>query len=252
MRMTQIIRRKLAQPAALPLHTDATEFLQTWLAVSLRRLWLGCGGYDSLTRLAAKYKSDKGVTIFPFHGYTEFYTKLFERFRQQPINILEIGLARRDDRATLGIECPSLSMWLDYFPRAQVYGFDLDDFSWVSMPRTRVFRGDQGSAEDLRRVVATCPQFDLIIDDGSHASYHQHVTLKTLFPHLRSGGLFVIEDLSWQPKDLEASLPSVSTMRNVLKDRGALETVISGVGEVMFFDSPILGDRESVAAIVKA
>ena len=38
-------------------------------------------------------------------------------------------------------------------------------------------------------------QFDVIIDDGSHRPDHQQIALGFLFPHLRSGGLYFIEDL---------------------------------------------------------
>jgi hypothetical protein len=220
--------------------------------VAARQLALSMGMYDPLTRLAAKYKSDKGITVFPFHAYSIHYAALFEKLRNKPIRIMEIGLARRTDRSSLGITCPSLSMWLDYFPNAQVYGLDIDDFSWVTLPRTRIFRADQGNVDDLLRVVAQCSKFDVIIDDGSHASYHQQVTLKTLFPSLAEGGYYVIEDLLWQPPDLEASLPQVRKTKELLKDRAALESHISGVKEVRFFDSAIQKGKESMALIVKA
>jgi len=209
------------------------------------------GLYDEMTTLAAKYKSDKGVTIFPFHGYSVHYEMLFERLRDRAINMLEIGLARRTDRRSLGIGCPSLSMWLDYFPKANVFGFDIDDFSWVDLPRTQIVRGDQGNSDDLRKLVAKCPRFDIIIDDGSHASYDQQVTLKTLFPHLASSGLYVIEDLRWQPDDLEASLPPTRKTRDLLKDRSALDELISDVKEVRFFASGTRKTSDGLGVIVK-
>src|SRR6185369_9364420 len=36
--------------------------------------------------------------------------------------------------------------------------------------------------------------FDVVIDDGSHESQHQTVSLRTLVGHVRAGGLYVIED----------------------------------------------------------
>ena len=38
-------------------------------------------------------------------------------------------------------------------------------------------------------------QFDLIIDDGSHQQEHQIAAIQQLSPLLRSGGMFVVEDL---------------------------------------------------------
>jgi len=57
---------------------------------------------------------------------------------------------------------------------------------------------------DARTNIATAtemlPDLDIIIDDASHASHHQQNAFLTLFPKLRSGGLYIIEDLRWQPK----------------------------------------------------
>lgn len=44
---------------------------------------------------------------------------------------------------------------------------------------------------------------DIIIDDASHASHHQQIALKTLFPYLTAGGYYIIEDLHYQPISLE-------------------------------------------------
>lgn len=249
--LTHSVRETLSRPYTLPLHTSGVEFLRMFSGVAFREIKLLSRLYDPLTRLAAKYNSDKGLTIFPFHGYSVHYAKLFETFKYQSINILEIGLARQTDRLSVGVTCPSLCMWLDYFPNANVYGFDLDDFSSVQLSRARIFRGDQGNVEDLLRVIAQCPRFDIIIDDGSHASYHQQVTLKTLFPYLVSNGLYIIEDLLWQPDDLEASLPPVCKTRDFLKNRSVLERTITGIKEVLLFDSPISKAKEELAVIVK-
>jgi hypothetical protein len=249
--LTHFLRRTISQPYALPLYATGLEFTGMAFGVAAREIKIFFGLYDPLTRLAARYKSDKGVTIFPFNGYSVHYANLFERFRDRPINIIEIGLARRTDRDSLGISCPSLNMWLDYFPKAKVYGFDIDDFSRVDLHRTQIFRGNQGNLEDLLKLVAECPRFDIIIDDGSHASYHQQLTLKILFPHLASNGLYVIEDLCWQPEELEASLPPVWKTRDLLKNKSVLNQTITDAKEVLFFDSPIKRSRGSVAVIVK-
>lgn len=142
-------------------------------------------------------------------------------------------------------------MWLDYFPKAKVYGFDIDDFSRVRLPRTQIFRGDQGSVEDLLKIIGQCPKFDIIIDDGSHASYHQQLSLKILFPHLASNGLYVIEDLHWQNAALEASLPVVPKTRDFLKNTAEINRTIDGAREILFLESPFKKGKEKLAVIVK-
>lgn len=250
--LTHSIRQALSKPFGLPLNTTWPTFLGAWLRTSGRQARVSLGMTDPLTHLAARYKSDKGLTVFPFHGYTVHYDALFKPFRTEPITILEIGLARREDRRGLSVACPSLSIWLDYFPRATVLGFDIDDFSAVSLPRTRIFRGDQGKPEDLLRIVREFPAFDIIIDDGSHASFHQQVTLKTLFPYLKSGGLYIIEDLMWQPPDVESTLPASPKTLAVLKDPVALAALIPAGQHVRILGSPIQAGKEGMAVIKKS
>ena len=251
MLLTHSIRLFLSKQFTLPLYVGKIDFIRMLLGVLLRRIKVSLGLYDPLTQLAAQYKSDKGVTVFPFHGYSVHYAKLLERFKDRSINILEIGLARRTDRQGIGITCPSLSMWLEYFPKANVYGLDIDDFSSVDLPRTQIFRGDQGNPKDLLKIVEQCPQFDIIIDDGSHASYHQQVSLKTLFPFVASNGLYFIEDLLFIPNDLEATLPSCPKTIDLLKNFSSNNQIINGIKEILFFESPLQKGKEELAVILK-
>lgn len=252
MSLAHAIRQALSQPFSLPLYESRSRFLRMFLSAAITQVTVELGLTDPLTRLASKYKSDKGITVFPFNGYTPHYHALFGGFRNQPINVLEIGLARWGDRNGLNVSCPSLSIWVDYFRQAQIYGFDIDDFSAVILPRTQIFRGDQGNVGDLSRVTAWCQRFDIIIDDGSHASYHQQVTLKTLFPHLASHGLYVIEDLNFQPAELEATLPPARKTVELLKDRSALEELLGGAAcAVQFFDSPVPGGEDTLAVLTR-
>jgi predicted O-methyltransferase YrrM len=66
---------------------------------------------------------------------------------------------------------------------------------------------DRNAVPDLPVIVATAPdfspvlqalqgqQFDLIIDDGSHILQHQQAAVEQLWPLLRPGGVFVVEDI---------------------------------------------------------
>lgn len=246
MSLAHSIRRSLSHPYLLPMSVSRVRFLQLLFEANLRQAKISLGGYDPLTRLAAKHKTDKGVTVFPFMAYTVHYDRLFSSFRDRSINILEIGLGPRELST-----CPSLKMWGEYFPKATIYGFDIQDFSDVNLPRTHILQGDQGKPVDLLKIVDQCSNFDIIIEDGSHASFHQQVTLKTLFPYLADNGLYVIEDLLFQPAKLEAELPATRKTRELLKDRPAVDEMIKGVKDVVFLDSSIHRREEGSVVISK-
>ncbi len=191
----------------------------------------------TLTDLANIYKSDKGDMWFSRHSYTKVYDEIFADYKTRPLTILEIGLRHDPFYKTLSRISPSVQMWRDYFANALICGFDINDFSAMDAERVRIFRGDQGNPDDLRRVINAIPEFDIIIDDGSHASYDQLVSLKTLFSALKPGGRYIIEDLHWQPAELEESLPRVPKMSVLLQDVQFLEELGLAIQDVSFLSN---------------
>lgn len=148
----------------------------------------------SLTELANHYKSDKGSEYKCAHNYTQHYEQIFAPYRDKTISLLEIGLNR--DGAS---DVPSLRMYRDYFDfRTQIAGFDIcPEFKWFSGEGFEIIIGDQSSPQDL--VLCASKNRTIIIDDGSHASSHQQITLRELWKIVEPGGLYIIEDLHWQP-----------------------------------------------------
>ena len=140
----------------------------------------------NLNALAVIWGTDKARGQ---HGYTNHYTRLIKR--RSVRCMLEIGIGGYEDPTVGG---SSLLMWRNYFPKATVYGLDIHE-KRVNAPRIIVLQGDQSDPESLERAVAHCPPFDLIIDDGSHIASHTLTTFETLFPKLRPGGVYAIEDL---------------------------------------------------------
>ena len=159
----------------------------------------------SLTALAETYGSDKGARK---HRYTELYDMLFRPFRDRPVSFLEMGLliggpehgadASRETR-----DLPSIRMWLDYFSQARITGFDISDFSWFRHPRFRFVQCDMDDRARIARAAREIGPVDIAIDDASHASHHQQNAFLEIFPTMPSGGLYIIEDLRWQPETFE-------------------------------------------------
>lgn len=140
---------------------------------------------DLLTSLADKYQSDKG-TLFFSHLFTKIYDSyLFEK-RNEVKKVLEIGIGQGG----------SLRMWRDYFPNAEVYGIDIDSNVMFKEDRITTFIVNQGIRAHLEGLLKTTGgDFDVIIDDGSHMIEHQQISFGYLFKYLKSGGLYIIEDL---------------------------------------------------------
>lgn len=168
-----------------------------------------------LTRLANAFGTDKGTLTAAGHGYTIVYDLLFGSLRDRVTDLCEVGLARGGPEVSDGAvkrsvaDVPSIRMWHESFPAAHIVGVDISDCSAFANDWFTFVQADCGDAGQLARVGQLGRQFDLIVDDGSHAPFHQQQTFLALFPLLRPGGLFIIEDTHWQPETYARQLPAV-------------------------------------------
>ena len=198
----------------------------------------------NLTQLANHFQSDKGAHWSFRHKYTYLYDLIFWPYRDAPIDFLELGLAVGGPETIYGqrermVGSPSVAMWLEYFRAATIHGFDISDFSHLRHERFRFVRGDSGVEADLQRLTQSSAKFDIVVDDASHASYHQQLALKTLWPRVAPGGLYVIEDLHWQSPVFEALIPGTPKTAEAfaaLYERG------------VYLPNPILSEAELAAA----
>lgn len=154
----------------------------------------------TLDEIAIEHGTDK-ATVFTRtyaqpHGYTPIYEICFEPIRDRPIKFLEIGVGGGE----------SIRTWLEYFPKATVYGVDLvHDTNYWNTPQPRVT-----DFEDRYRFVQgsqSCTTFwacfladegvdwNVIVDDGSHILSDMITTFNALWPHVLKGGLYCVEDL---------------------------------------------------------
>ncbi len=120
------------------------------------------------------------------HDYIEKYETFFAKHRDKDISLLEIGVSTGASHRT----------WYEYFPKAKIYGIDIDSSCKKSEnDRTKIFIGNQSNKEFLNGVIGEAGPFDIIIDDGSHVVEDMMASFVHLFPHVKDGGLYVIEDL---------------------------------------------------------
>ena len=155
----------------------------------------------TLTFLANHYKTDKGNEYSCAHHYTIIYQEIIsdilEKFPLKRIDLLEIGL-NCNNTDTI----PSLLMWNDYFyTNINITGFDINpNFHKFNKQynNIKIYIGDQSNKDDLQQLKHK--EYDIIIDDGYHASKHQQISFKTLWSSVKSGGYYIIENLHYQPE----------------------------------------------------
>lgn len=121
--------------------------------------------------------------------YVSTYERLFAEFRDKPIRLLEIGTQNGG----------SLEIWGKYFANARVIiGCDVNPACATLAfddERISLVVGDANSAEVAQQIEAASPEYDIIIDDGSHKSSDIVRSFATYFQHLSEGGIYVVEDL---------------------------------------------------------
>jgi len=130
------------------------------------------------------------TNVHKWHHYFDIYTRYFERFRDRPIKMLEIGVFRGG----------SLRMWKEYFhPDSTIVGVDVDKSCQAhEIAERNVFVriGSQGDPAFLARVNGEFGPFDIILDDGSHKTHHQIISFGALFRNaLKDGGCYMVEDV---------------------------------------------------------
>jgi len=130
------------------------------------------------------------TNVHKWHHYFDIYTRYFERYRNRPIKMLEIGVFRGG----------SLRMWKEYFhPDSTIVGIDVDKSCQAhEIAERNVFVriGSQGDPVFLAKVNAEFGPFDIILDDGSHKTHHQIISFGALFRSaLKDGGCYMVEDV---------------------------------------------------------
>jgi len=152
--------------------------------------------FENLDNLFHYYGSDKAnffkLTNKAGHGFSKFYEKKLEKYKEKKINILEIG----------SYAGASAAAFAKYLPNSKIFCFDINisNFKYKSK-NIHVFGVDINNKKKIQTILTSIfsqhnfNEFDLIIDDGSHNLSDLLISFKLFFKILKSGGLFIIEDL---------------------------------------------------------
>jgi predicted O-methyltransferase YrrM len=150
--------------------------------------------------------------------------ELYEQFwrgRPTPRRVMELG-AWEGGSAAFWFEAfePDKHVAVDLITRTDSERFKSYVASRGVADRLKTYWGvDQADRRRLREIVDSefDGPIDLVIDDASHLYEPTKVSFEELFPRLRPGGLYVIEDWQWSYTDFEppaswANKPPVSRL----------------------------------------
>ena len=134
------------------------------------------------------HRSKSGKVSDKWASYLPFYDALFAPLREQPISMLEIGVQNGG----------SLETWSAFFTAAQVFvGCDIDPKCAelrYDDARVKIVVGDANTNQAYQKILLESQSFDIVIDDGSHVSNDVISSFINYFPHVKPGGVYVIED----------------------------------------------------------
>lgn len=115
--------------------------------------------------------------------YTDFYQRYFANLN--PNLLLEIGVLKGD----------SLRAWQDIFPNCKLIGIDISPKCKINNPDLNIYIGNQKDITLLTKIISEIGLPDIVIDDGGHKRSEQIETFKFIFPKLKIGSIYIIEDL---------------------------------------------------------
>jgi len=153
---------------------------------------------------------DECFVLYKWKDIVNQYARFLTSRREfQPQNVFELGLWD-DGSAAFWFECfkPKKHVAIDIMEKENSEYFRRYVQSRDLTGRIKTFWGvDQSDSKRLLEIVDEefDAPLDLVIDDASHLFGHTLSSFETLFPLLRPGGLYFIEDWAWayQPHVLE-------------------------------------------------
>ena len=193
----------------------------------------------------------KGRIVHKWLQYPRVYEKEFGGYCGTDVNFLEIGIFRGG----------SIELWREYFGQAaKIAGIDINPAckDYVEEPN-RAFIGSQADEDFLKSVIDEIGSPDIILDDGSHVADHQMASFLILFPLLKTGGLYVIEDLhtAYWPgfykggyrrsgTAIELAKTLVDDMHAWYHAQGSKLADRTSIASVRFYDSIVVIEKGSV------
>jgi len=142
-----------------------------------------------LKQYEREFYSDREKQSDKWEHYFEIYDDLLDKYYGNDVTYVEIGVQNGG-----GLEVARKLFSRD----SKIIGVDVDPTCLrLKAPHLadEIIIGDQSSSETLETIISTTNgSIDVVIDDGSHVQSHMIKSFITLFPYLKDGGVYIIED----------------------------------------------------------
>ena len=142
--------------------------------------------FRSYAVLDATGRHTNGCDKMSNHNYGDAYEDIINKSFESRDNVnlmMEIGIA----------DGSSLLAWHDIFPNALCVGMDIHHSNKASGDRIEFNFGDQRVQRDCEGAAAG-RMFDLIVEDATHHIENTLLTLYWMWPFIRPGGLYIVEE----------------------------------------------------------
>jgi hypothetical protein len=137
---------------------------------------------EILNNIGLNFKTDKSSEG---HDYLNKYERYLPFTRKDHIKILEIGV----------LNGASLNTWSEYFYNSEIVGIDINsDCKKLENRNVKIEIGSQNNTNFIDFIFYKYKNFDLVIDDGSHQNSDIIFSFERIFPRMKSGGIYIVED----------------------------------------------------------
>lgn len=122
------------------------------------------------------------------HGIWDLYHLMLDYLTETPVNVLELGVYRGE----------SLNYLANMFKHKEsaIFGVDITPPEIQLLPKVSFIH----TGQDNPKLAQVLPALDIIIDDASHDPTLTIRSFELLYPKVKPGGWYIIED--WHPSIL--------------------------------------------------
>lgn len=142
--------------------------------------------------------------------HAHYYEEAFSHLKDEVTSLLEIGINKGG----------SIRAWRDFFTKATIHALDIREIAVQRVKDEERVEAQLVNTSNRDELVkwAEGKTFDIVIDDGSHCNNDQINAFEVLWPLVKPGGYFVIEDtkVAWNAVRINPGYAPLGTYINDL------------------------------------